>query len=248
MCMMGVLNVKIIERSFVKKIITAVVMTAVYIGYAGAQPIVAIGDLKIGMTEEEFLELPDIKSKSIQDYSNKKWNSSDLDVWKKTNESRNSTYSSRIYLPENVEYEFKMATGVKDFRGKDAYDVKTIFYKGELIRIQLNLAASFMDFRNILTEKYGKPTVDDNMKKVTCQNGYGAKSEHNDGYMSWDWGGKGEIKANLFMSSSSCGKYVGSMYFITNTKKHNFVSSAERKAEEEERNEATKAKASSSKL
>jgi hypothetical protein len=231
----------------VKKLVAIALSLVAYMSHTVAQPIVSIGDLKIGMTEEEFLVLPIIKSKNIQDYSKKNFNASEYDVWKKTSESRNSTYRSRVYLPDNVEYEFKMATGVKDLLGKDAYDVTAKFYKGELIRIQMNLSLSLPDFKNILTEKYGNPTLDDNMKKVTCQNTYGAKSEHYDGYRSWDWGGESEVKASLFMSSISCGKF-GSMYFIGNTKKYNFVLSAEKKAEEDERNEVIKAKASSSKL
>ena len=101
-----------------------------------AQPIVSIGNFKIGMTEEEFRELPDIKSKTVQDFSNYSFRSTDSDVWRNTNESRNSQYShSRIYSPGYVEYTFKLATGVKDFMGKDSYDTKAKFYDNQLIYI-----------------------------------------------------------------------------------------------------------------
>lgn len=212
-----------------------------------AQPIVSIGNFKIGMTEEEFKEVPDIKSKKIQDFNNYGYKSTDSDVWRKTNESRNSTYS-RIYLPELIEYSFKMATGVKDYRGKDLYDATAKFYKNELISINLNISISSSQFREILTEKYGKPFTENNMKKEICQNGYGAKTEHNDGSLSWIWKETGPIQASVSITSFSCGKYSGAFYNIANSSINNIVSSLEREAEKNDKIEEMKKKASSSTL
>lgn len=108
-----------------------------------SQPIVGIGELRIGMPEDEFLNLQDIKSKNTQDASSKKFNSSDRDVWKKNHESAVPDSYARmpqywkIYTPEYVVYEFKFATGIKDISGKDSYDATVDFYKKELISVRL---------------------------------------------------------------------------------------------------------------
>jgi hypothetical protein len=232
-----------------KKFLAFISSAIVFANFVVAQPIVSIGSFKIGMTEEEFRELPDIKSKSIKDFSNFSFRSTDSDVWRNTNESRNSTFSHhRIYSPGFVEYTFKMATGVKDFMGKDSYQVKAKFYENQLIEINLDISASTSQFRDILTEKYGKPAYVDNMKKEVCQNRLGAKSEHNTGSLLWNWKEKGPVEAVVSMTSFDCGKYSGSAYNISDANKVRFVRNLERDAEKNAKNEELKSKASSSAL
>jgi hypothetical protein len=239
--------IEVEKESIVKKLLVVITSAIVFASSVTAQPIVSIGNFKIGMTEEEFRELPDIKSKTIQDYSNYSYRSTDSDVWRNTNESRNSTYRhSRIYSPGYIEYTFKMATGVKDFRGKDSYGATAKFYDNQLIEIRLDLSASASQFTDILTEKYGKPTVVDGMKKEICQNGYGAKTEHNTGSLFWVWKGKGPVEAEVSITMFSCGKYSGAGYSVSDAKKISFVRKLERDAEKNAKNEEVKSKASSS--
>lgn len=240
---------KVEKESIVKKFLAFISSSIVFASSVVAQPIVSIGNFKIGMTEEEFRELPDIKSKSIKDFSSFSFRSTDSDVWRNTNESRNSSYSHlRIYSPGIVEYTFKMATGVKDFMGRDSYGVKAKFYDNQLIEINLDIGASTSQFRDILTEKYGMPTAVDGMKKETCQNGYGAKTEHNTGSLLWNWKGKGPVEAVVSITSFSCGKYSGSAYNVSDADKISFVRKLERDAEKNAKNEEVKTKASSSAL
>ncbi len=214
---------------------------------AQAQEIQGIGDIRVGMSEAEFLELPDIKSKNIQDAANK-GHRSDRDMRKITSESQISVWYSRIFTPEYVKYEFKMATGIKDYSGKDVYDATVEFYKGELIKIMLNTSASVSNFKDILTEKYGKPTVIDTMKKEICQNSYGAKTEHNTGSIIWGWGDNGQIEASMTISSFGCGKFSASFYTISHSKKSSLVIDLERKSRQDAEKEQLKEKAGSSKL
>jgi hypothetical protein len=69
----------------VKKLAIITIGAIFFLSSALAQPIVGVGNFKIGMTEQEFKELPDIQSKRIQDYSNYSYRSTDSDVWRKTN-------------------------------------------------------------------------------------------------------------------------------------------------------------------
>jgi hypothetical protein len=240
--------IEISKEFIVKKLLAFMTSAIVFASSVVAQPIVSIGNFKIGMTEEEFRELPDIKSKTVQDFSNYSYRSTDSDVWRKTNESRNSTYGGRIYSPEYVEYTFKMSTGVKDFAGKDSYGTKAIFYKNQMIEIRLDISGSSTQFTDILTEKYGKSIFVDGMKKETCQNGYGAKSEHNTGSLVWTWKSTGPVEANVSLSSFSCGKLSGAGYTVSDAQKRSFVRNLERDAEKNSINEEVKSKASSSTL
>lgn len=225
---------------------------------AQAQEIRGVGNIRIGMSESEFLELPEIKSKNIQDAGKKKWDSNDGDVWKKTSESivpesyAQTPYYWKIYTPDYVKYNFQMATGIKnDSRDKDLYDAAAEFYKGELIKIKLSIppATSFFQFKDVLTEKYGKPTRRNNMSKVICQNGYGVKSEHDDGYITLDWGSdKDQIEASLMISNRDCGEHSFSSYTILHKQKNTLVSNLERKAQDSAQKEVIKTKATSSKL
>ena len=239
--------------AIVKKFFYTTFLVLLLSSAAIAQPIVNIGELKIGMTEQEFLEISEIKSRNIQDAGHKRYNSNENTIWKKTRDSVVPESYARfpehwkIYTPEYIKYNFNMQTGIKDIMGKDSYDTDVEFYKNELVSIRLSVGGSFSKFEEVLKEKYGNPITKNNMTKETCQNGYGAKTEHNTGSISSIWGETSEVVARLSIFNSSCGKYPGSSYSI-GSKKSLTVFQLEMKAKQESKNIETKEKASTSKL
>jgi hypothetical protein len=233
----------------VNKLLGVIITSIIFACAAIAQPIVSIGNFKIGMTEEEFNRLPDVKSKNIQDFSNYNFWIADSDIWRKTSESRNQKVSIRIYLSDHIEYQFKISTGIKDFMGKDSYEVTARFYKGELIEIIVNTGSSTTQFREILTEKYGTPLSINNMKKEICQNGYGARTEHNTGGLFWVWKEKNaSVDASLMIVNFGCGKNAGAYYIVKDGSKADFVKNLEKEAEKNAKSEELKTKSSSSTL
>jgi hypothetical protein len=237
----------------VKKFISTTFLALLLASAAIAQPIVGIGEIRIGMSEQEFLQAAEIKSKNLQDASLRKHSTSGSDLWKKTQDSVVPESYARfpehwkIYTPEYSEYTFKMSTGIKDFMDRDSYDTTVQVYKNEVIYISIQISASATKFIDILNAKYGKSVVKDNMTKETCQNGYGAKTEHNTGYIANTWGQSNKISAMVMLSSSNCGKYAGASYSISDEKRSQ-VSEIERKAKQEAKSNETKEKAASSKL
>jgi len=237
----------------VKKFISTIFLALLLASAAIAQPIVGIGELKIGMSEAEFLQAAEIKSKNLQDASSRKYSTSESDLWKKTSDSivpkdyERYPEMWKIFTPEYSEYTFKMSTGIKDFMDRDSYDTTVKVYKNEVIAISIQISASATKFIDVLTAKYGKSVSKDNMTKETCQNGYGAKTEHNTGYIANTWGQSNKISAMVMLSSSNCGKYAGASYSIS-SEKSSQVSEIERKAKQEAKINEAKEKASSSKL
>ncbi len=213
---------------------------------ANAQNIVGVGNLRMGMTEAEFLELPEISSKLVRDAEDKNYKQDDRAVWKKTNESKVASYE-KIYSPDYVVYEFDMAIGIKDYAGNDNYKVSAKFVKRKLIHIQVFLTGGY-DVEKLLSEKYGQPNVLDKMKKVVCQNGYGAKSVHSDGFIAFEWGAKTKNNASLLIGSSDCGKLITSSYSVEDGKKYSQILEAERRIEKNIEKEELKNKANASKL
>ncbi|MDP2852202.1 MAG: hypothetical protein Q8O23_02235 [Gallionella sp.] len=175
-----------------------------------AQEIKGIGDFTIGMSVEEFLNLPLIKEKNIQGKENRKYSTDERDIWKTTADSQVEKYD-RVYSADVVKFEFKAPMGVPNSLGRDSYDVATTFYKGKLAQVYVLGAGT--EFEKILTAKYGRPIKEDKMKRVTCQNGYGAKSSHIDGSESTIWGKGKKITATLVFSFYDCGK-GGSSYWV----------------------------------
>ena len=220
-------------------------------GLVNAQPITGLGDIKIGMTVEEFLGSEELKNKNVRDISTQSHNDrmeellkkSNNTIWKKDSESKVDSYL-KIYLTGVIEYEFKIPLGVKSYSG-DLHEVKAKFYDGKLISIRVPNAGT--EFEELLTTKYGKPLKMDRTKTVICQNGYGAKSEHLNGSMASVWGEGKPIRAQVHWSFYDCGK-GGSAYYIEDVKKVGTVEALERKAEQNQKNSETYNKASASKL
>ena len=239
--------------AIVKKFISTTFLALLLASAAIAQPIVGIGEIRIGMSEEEFLQAAEIKSKNLQDASLRKYSTSESDLWKKTSDSivpkdyERYPEMWKIYTPEYNEYTFKMSTGIKDYMDRDSYDTTVKVYKKEVISISILISASSIKFIDILNVKYGNSIVKDNMTKETCQNGYGAKTEHNTGYIANTWGQNNKISATVMLSSSNCGKYAGASYSIS-SEKNSQVSEIERKAKQAAKSNEAKEKASSSKL
>lgn len=180
-----------------------------------AQEIKGIGDFKIGMSLEDFLDLPLIKEKNIQNKSSREYSTNEGDLWKTTADSQVNKYD-RVYSADVVKFEFKAPMGVPNFLGSDilgsdSYKVTTKFYKGKLAEVHVSEPGN--EFEKILTAKYGQPIKEDETKRVTCQNGYGAKSSHIDGLKSTIWGKGKKITATLSFLFYGCGK-VGSSYLV----------------------------------
>ena len=64
-----------------KKFISTTFLALLLASAAIAQPIVGIGEIRIGMSEQEFLQTAEIKSKNLQDASLRKHSTSGSDLW-----------------------------------------------------------------------------------------------------------------------------------------------------------------------
>lgn len=231
-----------------KKFLSGLIFAILSLGIVQAQEISGVGDFKIGMTEADFLESADIKSKIQQDAAKKSLRYSNIELWKKTNESGVES-SKKIHIPEYVEYEFMMPIGIKNDFGKDSYETTASFYRGNLFSIKVSLSnASFLTFQEALTEKYGKSIHSDKMKKVICQNAFGAKTEHSDGIMTWRWGDKTKVGAILIVALAGCAKGSNVSYSVADTSLDTTVMELNQKAKLSVEKEETKSKASSIRL
>jgi hypothetical protein len=153
---------------------------------------------------------------------------------------------SKIYSPDIEKYEFITSLGIKDFRGKDEYKISTTFFKGRLIFV--GTSDGNRDFEKILTEKYGKPFVEDKSKIEICQNGYGAKSEHINGSINHYWGRGNAVEAKYYIGNFSCGKYPYSGYEVYSPREKAQVDAIQAEGRKSFESEDTKSKAASSKL
>ena len=226
-----------------RKIVTFILITCAT-ATSFAQEIKGIGDFKIGMSLEEFLDLPLIKGKNMQDKANRKYTTEESDLWKTAVDSQVEKYQ-RIYSVDVVKFEFRAPMGIPNFMGKDSYVITTKFFKNKLA--QVNVSEAGMEFKEILTTRYGKPINEDKIKFVTCQNGYGAKSSHLDGSKAIIWGKGKKITATLHSFYYDCGK-GGTSYWVEEgaiVKALDRVDENGRKALEAEE---SKTKASASKL
>jgi hypothetical protein len=231
-----------------KNILVVIIAAILTSGTVVAQPIVGIGDLKIGMAEAEFLELPEIKTKSIADAAEMPWDFHENFVFKTTRDSSfaDSRKNMRVFAPGYIQYTFKMAAGIKDRQGADLYVTTLDFYKGELIQITLNtLASSFPDFLEILTGKYGKPIETDARTKEVCQNGYGARVERKNGNIVYGWRGRGPIEAEMVHSFFGC-EFNAYTYTVRNSKKRALLDSLDARAKVVAEVERLKSKANAS--
>lgn len=233
------------------KYAVTLLMSLTFSGFSVSQPIVAIGDIKIGMSEDEFLEVPEIKAKTLKDKSNQT-SAENLEIlrgkgftklWKTTKDSNVASYN-RIYTTQVTNFEFAMPLGISNSQG-DTYGIALNFFDGRLIEIRVDQAG--VNFEKALEVKYGPAIMEDKTKSVTCQNGYGAKSEHLIGSLASIWGKDKPIEAKVYWTFFDCGER-GSAYYIRDVKKVQQANELEKSAKKEATNADIKAKASSSRL
>jgi hypothetical protein len=238
-----------------KKIIVSVLFlltTSVY-----SQQILGIGDFLIGMSNDDFLSLPVIKAKSISETDKHYESPKAHQIFRQTVDTKYppqmiGTYkmeaplAARIFSSDVVRYKLVLPLGVPDAQGRDAYDIEVTFYKEKLSRI--NVWKTTGEFPKILEQKYGKPEVKDNSKMETCQNGYGAKTEHFSGSISSIWRSKENIEARYTFGNYSCGKYPYFSYQVVNTSESETLYKIQQDGEKKYKDDQIKEKSSGSKL
>ena len=215
-----------------------------YIQTANSQEIIGLGNFKIGMTVEEFLEVPHLKSKDLSEKNSSKFIPEHSDLWKKTANSDVESYD-RIYSQELTNFEFLLPIGIINVLGTDLYWTEVTFYKNLLVSINIKDADS--SFEKILSSKYGKPTYEKKTKQIICQNGYGAKTSHSDGTNYYVWGNGKKVIAQLAFTYYSCGK-TGITYEVKNTAVMNTVLQLEARLKKDAEIKETLTKAKESKL
>lgn len=176
--------------------LVAFILTACVTATSFAQAINGIGDFKVGMQLEEFLDLPFIKEKNMHEKAASKsvYSPGVSGLWKTTIDSPVAKQSlnpqgDRVYSADVVKFEFIAPMGVPKTDG-DAYPTTIKFYKGKLASVAVFNAGS--EFEKILTTKYGQPVKEDKTKRVTCQNGLGATSSELEGADLSIWGERTE--------------------------------------------------------
>lgn len=200
-----------------KKILISLILliaTNVY-----SQQIIGIGDLKIGMSNEQFLSLPDIKLKRIGEKNRFAVKPNANEILRMTVDTQLEAgffLGLRVYSSDIIKYEFLYALGMPNYSGKDEYRIEATFYKDKLSKIHVWDAV--LSFKSILEQKYGQPVVKDDTKIEICQNSYGAKTEHTSGTKYHKWGENESVEASFDTGSSAgtCGKYPYVGYTVTN--------------------------------
>jgi hypothetical protein len=219
---------------------------------ANAQPITSLAELKIGMTEAQFLEISDVKSKDFRDITTQssgdwlsQYSGKDTGiVWKQTNKSTVEPYLA-IHSPGITDYSFVMPLGVSSSQG-ESYKIVARFFENILIRVYAYKGGR--EFEEILERKYGRPEKEDKTKIEVCQNGYGAKTEHRSGALSSVWGQGSPIVAKITWTTLDCGRAVSSRYSIEDVNRNIKAAEMEKRAKNEARDAEVGSKASSSKL
>jgi hypothetical protein len=208
--------------------------------------ITGIGDYKIGMTEDIFLEIPFIKNKRLEDKISSMFKPDEDNLWRTTQISKVDKYQ-RVYSTDIVKYEFQSPLGItSSISGKDLYWVEVLFFKNILSKI--NIVDPDSSFEKVLTLKYGKAQYEDKTRKIICQNGFGAKSIHSDGDINYKWINLGKkILAKYSYVFYSCGT-VGIIYAVESIEVMKIVSQLEDKIRKEEELKDNLDKANSSKL
>ena len=210
---------------------------------AHSQEIKGIGEFKVGMSIDEFLELPSIKTKNLSDKNEDMVYVKGNELWRIMAGQTVNEYE-RIYSPDKVSFELETPIDIPT--EGTLYRAKIVFYKGLMASIDIQNA--IFDFKEILTERYGKPTFKDNSHWVVCQNGFGAKTNHVEGSLTSTWGRGGKIIAEFNSSSSSCGQSVFVFYTVENPLTVKIMEKVEEKMKKTAESINLKNKASGSKL
>lgn len=210
-----------------------------------AQDITGVGDFKIGMSLEEFLDLPLIKNKNKKDKSGMRNAFIDENELLQTTADSKVVSLDRVYSSDVIKFEFKAPMGVPSGPSGDSYPVSTRFYKGKLAQIAVLNAATFLQ---ILKDKYGKPVVVDKVKEVTCQNQFGAMSKKLDGVSRNIWGRGKKITAEIVFTFADCGKVSTTEYYVVENTLGNAMVRSENDGRKVFEAEEAKSKINASKL
>jgi hypothetical protein len=228
-----------IEMSRKKTI--AIVLTICVAATSFAQEIKGIGDFKIGMSIEDFLELPFVKENNIQDKASRRFGADEKDAGKASIESQVKKHN-RPHTADIVQYEFAAPMGIHETYTKDSYNTTAEFYNGKLAVVYVSNATS--EFEVLLTAKYGQPTKENKLKRVYCQNAYGANLPSLGGTESVIWGKGKKITATIGNLFYDCGK-VNISYTVADETVANILKKIKRDAAkiEDKAIEAARAKA-----
>lgn len=229
-----------------------------------APAITGVGEFKIGMSLDEFIQLPSISSKKTEDRALGKLHVGADEVWITTTDSKWDMFKpfepqssasdrltaalverQRVYSSEITILNVMIPVGVPKIGGVDSYEATMHFYKGKLASIKIRDASN--EFKQIVESKYGKPSSYESAKRIVCQNGNGVKSEQFDGHSSTKWG-KGTIKGEFLIGFMDCGSSMYSYYEVYNEPVMKIVEKIQDSGLANSESNKSKSKASASKL
>jgi hypothetical protein len=204
-----------------KRFLPCIILTLTVNAYC--QQVLGVGELIIGISSEQFLKLSQINSKYLRERPKLFEKPNHDEIIRLTDGTIYDMYtggqklsvpkSLKIFSPDVVRYQFVYPLGIPRGSEGDTYEIRATFYKDKLSDVVIDRAN--LEFKRLLTEKYGKPVSVNSSKMEMCQNSFGAKSEHMTGVIRDVWGGDGEIQANFSVSSSNCGKYSAIRYSVS---------------------------------
>lgn len=167
-----------------------------------AQDLNGIGDFKIGMDIESFLKIPEIASRNLKDLDfNSNFHTNTDNVFKNTNLLNNRNHI--IHSHEVVDFYFMADLGVSGGWG-NWYTTEIRFYKNQLISISITGVNT--EFAKLLVGKYGEPVKSGEIKKIVCQNKFGAKYLEYDGIRHLKWKTNKSIQGT-YTEMVFCGDY-----------------------------------------
>lgn len=145
--------------------------------------ILGLGDLKLGMSEKDFLALPQTKynqQQRIQGIQNKNF-------------------------PEGVNVHYStLDIGVNNSYFSGRHYVDLYFFNDELVRIVVDTTLTPRErIGEALTLKYGKPNTKDETRKDVCVNNQGNLMDWKIGRVTGEWRA-GETRGILFNEYSNC--------------------------------------------
>lgn len=215
-----------------------------------ADDISGIGDLKVGMSQNDFLALPIIEHKipsekkyKITIYKNILDNE-EGNLWVITSDS-NVRDEDRVFSPDVVKYEFRYPIQL-DEQQRVAYKTKAIFYKDQLIEISLS-NMNYLTFKKLLTEKYGSGITENKSRTVICQNDYGSRVEMFEGTIKTVWGRGKKIGSVLQQTMTNC-KLGPSSYTVSDLQSAKVMNVVEKSKMQQLLNEKKKERISNSGL
>lgn len=146
-----------------------------------------LGEFKIGMSIEQFFELPIVKNKKFSEKTSADYSLKEFNLWMTTSDTEVLSNFQKVFSKEVVKFELNAEIGIKKrTTGRDSYKTTIYFYKDKLAIV--NVDDVEWEIESILKEKYGNPVVINDAKVVICQNGYGARTQHLRGTITSKWG------------------------------------------------------------